>query len=346
MRSLFVPLNLGDPARSDQLFLYRVRDSHSVQHGILGGLSSQARNSSLIMPHERTLPNKLSLFRANHFRLEDRIPPIHLVFPDHYNIAKIIRELILDLSPVFSTKKGESIHEVFEVGDEDNRLLHDVISSLDKCLIADGHHRFTTWTLHPDAAPAQLPSYLVSSREVQIKSFSRLISGLNGYSRDGLAAKVAEIFEPIDFGADTLVRTVRLCIEGCWYRYQMSPYPVYLPMQSADVPIAEYNADHVEFFAELVDSKIIHEILGVELPQDHRVRFIEGNLSLSDIASLASKNSVAVVVDPPAIDDLFQMASRSQCMPPHSTWFGLKPDQDVITELINIFKCIAISRQS
>ena len=315
-------------------YIYRLISSEGRhQTGVVACSSIDDYLSGAIKKHENTRAEK-EYNRIRHVDgLSAQTGPIFLTFRSQGDVEKVLERVVQEESLYHIHADDGVEHIVWRVDNpEDEAALCTAFASTESLYIADGHHRaasavkagilrreraksagMTTQTLESD----YFLSVIFPSDQLSILDYNRVVSGLNGLSVKAFLEKVRERFfitGPFDDPVKPLQKGhFGMYIEDVWYKLivkgEFAPDD---PVSGLDVSI-------------LQDS-ILEPVLGIGDPRtDKRIDFIGGIRGSNELERRVSKDmTVAFLMYPTSIDELFSVADAGLLMPPKSTWFEPK----------------------
>lgn len=300
--------------------------------GVVGALG--LRDTSEVLPHERTLPkaksDRLALLRATRANLD----PIWGL-----SLAAGLTDALPALPPVATCTDDDGVrHDVAPVFDpEDLRAIRAVVESA-PIVLADGHHRFETARTHlaeSDARGADAIMTLVvelSEDQLDIEPIHRLLHGLSGDPPPRVA--LAEGFALRDAGPNTsdAVRALVAAMAaedgiGLVEREGLAlarPEPGAAAAALADEPSPVATTD-----AALVE----HLALPALAPAS-----VDYRADAFTVAELVAKGcaDAALLLRPPTVSATRAAAAAGVRMPQKTTFFWPKPRTGPVFRLLDL----------
>ena len=164
---------------------------------------------------------------------------------------------------------------------------------------------------------------------MRILPYNRVVTDLNGLSRQELLSKISQSFalhaapgavtpaKPGEFG---------LYLTGQWYRLNIHPslVPVNDPVERLDI--------------SLLADRLLAPLLGITDPRrDKRIDFIGGSRGLAELEKRVDSGEMAAALSmfPTRMEDLMAVADVGEVMPPKSTWFEPKLADGLVSHVLD-----------
>ena len=328
-RSLDDFLVRGVIARDAQpaYYIYRVASGSHTQTGIVLLVSVDCYRSGTLRRHELTRPDK-ETDRARLIQaLEAQTGLVMLAHRPHVDLSAVIEEVTQE-SPDFRAnldQGGATTQHCVWVVDELAAIerVTQAMVELGELFIADGHHRVAAGNRAAAAFPGRpeaqwLLGATFPADELRILDYNRVVSGLNGHSRDGFLSALDECFKvrPSQSPArPSRAGEYGLYLDGGWYaaRLRKGLAPENDPVGSLDVSLL---GDH-----------LLAPLLGIEDSRtDPRIDFVGGARGLAELERRVDSGaaSLAIALYPTPMQALMGVAGAGEIMPPKSTWFEPK----------------------
>lgn len=312
-------------------YVYRmVAGSHS-QTGIAVAASIAAYDAHRIRRHELTRPDKEDDRVQQIEALGAQTGPALLAYPDAPELDLLLEETASGAPSSDLVADTGVRHMIWVI--EDPLSLSRVVRAFDAMgalYIADGHHRsaaasrVTASRRAAGATPGgeqACEAFLAVAfphRQMRILPYNRVLSDLNGLSRDQFLVRVAERFtirssnDPVSPGEPG---EIGLYLPGSWYRLMIKP--ARLPK---DDPVARLDIS-------LLSNEILLPVLGIgDVRRDGRIDFVGGVRGPDELEARVNSGAAACAFSLFAtrMEDLMAVADAGQIMPPKSTWFEPK----------------------
>lgn len=148
--------------------------------------------------------------------------------------------------------------------------------------------------------------------ELAIMPYNRVVTDLNGFSRNDFIGKLSEqyLIEKGDYPIEK--HSFRMYLNG-WYK--LTPKFI-IP----DDAVASLDA-------QIMQDTILDPVLNIKNPKnDKRIDFVGGIRGEGELVKLvdSGKFEVAFSLYPVVIEDLIRVSEEDKLMPPKSTWFEPK----------------------
>lgn len=316
----------------NSFYIYQVVKPDFQCTGLLAATSAADYTHGVIKKHEDTLDRREKLF-ANYLEIvKFNAEPVLISHPDQPELKKLYQRVMKnDPDNDFKTPDGIR-HKLWAVADHE--LIRDIQESFEQfpaLYIADGHHRSASSAVLASRMSAENPnhtgqepynffmSYLIPETEIRIFDFNRMITDLNGLSKEGFLQEVGKIYTLEPKGGVPITPTEKheftMYLDGIYYRLRLrrKRYEFKGPLSSLD-PYILY-------------STILKPILGIkDLRQDHRIHYGSGKHNIARMAQLVDKGDFAVGfgLKPIEVSEIKAIADAGQVMPPKSTYIEPK----------------------
>jgi uncharacterized protein (DUF1015 family) len=342
--------------RTPGLYVYEQVTPSMVQRGLVGALGLRDPREGVVLPHEDVMPgpvaDRLELMRAT----ETNPDPILLVY-EGGGAASDIVEQACEYPALLTAQTPDGIrHRLRKITDE--RLLtavgHDLVDR--KAMIADGHHRYAAYRRleaeHDYAGDGPGPwSYglamLVDSvrHPLEIRAIHRVLPKLRGEDAiDALrtACQVTELHRQNEVDDITMAADIAI-LEG----REAAGRPAFLLVAAGRKWIAtdiepallasSIPADQPPVWRNL-DAAVLHYALIENVwhqPDDpeHVTYHHDGTEA---IAAAERTGGVAVLLRPPPIETVVELAAAGHRMPRKSTSFGPKPRTGILLRSLSV----------
>ncbi len=315
--------------KEKNLYVYSLKMGDHLQIGIAGAASVEDYNNNIIKKHEKTRKDKED-DRARHVMdLRSHTGPVFLTYRDNPNIDRIVEEITAE-PPYFSFVAADGIeHKLWKAGEKRSQLLSDLFEKEVPCFyIADGHHRAASASRSGIACKAQNPNHTgkedynyflavtFPSNQLRILAYNRVVKDLNGRSKEGFLAEIAQKFQVEKTTDQTPSKISEICmyLDHEWYKltpkFDTSKLGV---IEKLDISILQDN--------------LLGPVLGIDDPRtSKRIDFVGGIRGTKELVKLvdSGKAAVAFSMYPTTLDQLMDIADAGKIMPPKSTWFEPK----------------------
>lgn len=315
---------------TDCYYIYeQVMDGRS-QKGIVALASIDDYVSGVIKKHENTRADK-EVDRIRHVETcAAQTGPIFLAYRGKAELSEIVASQTSTAPEYDFTEEDGIIHRVWVISEPAivSRIA-EIFAEMEAIYIADGHHRCASAVKvglkkreeNPDYTGTEEFNFFLSvlfpAEELTIMDYNRVVTDLNGLSKEAFLDKVEECFvlekaeaspyKPREKG------TFGMYLDGEWYKLSEK--------KKVD------NRDVVEALdVSVLQNLLLGPILGIGDPKtDKRIDFVGGIRGLAELERRVSVDmTVAFSMYPTSIFELFDVADAGLLMPPKSTWFEPK----------------------
>jgi len=333
----------GSPA----LYVYQqTRAGQVIQRGLVGAVVMQPLDGGVILPHENVrvgpVEDRLALMRALHGNPE----PIFLLYdgggPASDRCAEAVR------SPVLATAMTEdgTQHDLWAITDEASlAVIADDLAGR-HAMIADGHHRYTTYGYLRDElrnagagnGPWDAGLTLLVDNSVatpDIRAIHRVVPGLSfatalsaaerGFRVRELGAEVTDVESALD--------VLRLQPAPAFVISDGSRFALLVDPDARQLAAAKPPAASPQWWA--LDASIASEFVLAALWQvTDAAGEVEAEHSPQAALELARRtNGTALLLNPAPLEAVMAVASVGAAMPRKSTLFLPKPQSGMVMRL-------------
>lgn len=311
-------------------YVYELVMDGRSQIGITACASVDDYMNQVIKKHENTREDK-EIDRIRHVdTCKAQTGPIFLAYRSHPVINEEIqrargKEHLYD----FTAADGIA-HKVWRIEDEEavNRI-RKAFGEVENIYIADGHHRCASAVKvsmkrrqeNPDYTGEEEFNYflsvLFSDDQLMIMDYNRVVTDLNGLSREEYLEKTGKFFQITELGTEPYKPerkgTFGMYLEDVWYKLERKEVPPGEdPVEALDVTV--------------IQDKLLDPVLGIKDPKtDKRIDFVGGIRGLKELERRVHTDAkIAFSLYPTSIDELFAVSDAGMLMPPKSTWFEPK----------------------
>jgi uncharacterized protein (DUF1015 family) len=323
------------------IYIYQVRREGITQTGIWTVTSIDDYLNNVVKKHELTNS-------AREQSLIDYIQqtgidanPVLITYSGVPAINYIIKAKIKHQADI-AFQKDQIDHFLWKIDDDKSlKILIDEFAKLSSTYIADGHHRAAATSLlgiqrrklnlkhKGDEEYNFFTSIYMSTDQLKIYGFNRLIKGLSGLSPEEIIVLISKKFNVIE--SDIEVEPHKMSTFGMYLASKWYHLSVKTEIVESDNPLNKLDVS-------ILQDHIISPIFKISNPRtDTRISYIGGKVPINKIALEVDNGtySVAFILYPTAIDQLMDVADAGEIMPPKSTWFEPKFDVGLLIHHIN-----------
>ena len=320
-------------------YVYRlIMDDHS-QVGLVAAASVADYDINRIRKHEYTRPAKEDDRVRQIEALNAQTGPVLLAYKSQADMDAILEETTKQ-PPLVDVTADDGVQHTFWVIDDEDTI--DKISAgfdaMDAIYIADGHHRSASASRvakshdlgnsDGDQSCDYFLSVIYPHNQMNILDYNRVITDLNGLSKDELLEKVKTSFSVSEESAavkPAKATEFGMYVDGQWYRLNINPELVPVdPVASLDVSLLADN--------------LIDPILGISDPRtDNRIDFVGGIRGLGELEKRVDSGEMAIAFSlyPTSMEALMAVADAGEVMPPKSTWFEPKLADGLVSHVLD-----------
>ncbi|MCM4161048.1 DUF1015 domain-containing protein [Antarcticibacterium flavum] len=313
-------------------YIYKIITRANTYMGIIAAASVEDYENNCIRKHEDTIELRENLFKEYLKVVGFNTEPVLLTYPDSPVIGEILETATANRPEYeFSTYNKET-HYLWRIDDKDTiATIQGEFEQMSCLYIADGHHRCASSYLlakeskdnnpgHTGTEPYNsFMSFLIPESELKIYEFSRLITDLNGWSKEEFLVQLDEWFRIENRGQEV------------YYPSKKHHFNMYLEGEFYSLYLRKTNYEFTDSLSTLdtyiLYDKILKPVLGIEdLRNDSRIAYIHGKNDLVEIKTQvdSGKYKVGFGMLPITIDEIKQVADEGLTMPPKSTYIEPK----------------------
>ena len=313
-------------------YLYQIVTRNQTYCGIIAAASVEDYENNLIKKHEDTIEFRETLFKDYLKVVGFNTEPVLLTYPDSDVIDNILQKAMHEIPEYEFTTHNKETHYLWKICDEAN--VNQIKAEFDKMphlYIADGHHRSASSCLLAKESKQANPehtgeesynffmSYLIAESNLKIYEYSRMVTDLNGLSKEEFLMQLDQWFRIENRNLETYTPTSKhhfnMYLDGEFYS-------LYLRKTGYEFTDSLSSLD-----TNILYEKILKPILGIiDLRNDSRIAYIHGKNDLIEMKSQVDNGSFAVGFGmlPLTIDEIKKVADEGLIMPPKSTYIEPK----------------------
>jgi len=319
-------------------YVYRlIMDDHS-QVGLVAVASVADYDINRVRKHEFTRPAKEDDRVRQIEALNAQTGPVLLAYKSQADMDAILEETTRQPPLVDVTADDGVQHTFWKIDDEATiEKISAGFDAMNAIYIADGHHRSASASRvaksHEMSGDGnQNCDYFLSviypHNQMNILDYNRVITDLNGLSKDELLEKVKTSFTVTEESAavkPAKATEFGMYIDGQWYRLNINPELVPNdPVESLDVSLLADN--------------LIEPVLGISDPRtDNHIDFVGGIRGLGELEKRVDSGEMAIAFSlyPTSMEALMAVADAGEVMPPKSTWFEPKLADGLVSHVLD-----------
>ncbi|MDH5484420.1 MAG: DUF1015 family protein [Gammaproteobacteria bacterium] len=317
-------------------YVYQLTMGEHVQTGIVAAASVKHYDTNRIRKHEFTRPAKEDDRVRQIEALNAQTGPVLLAYKSDAEIDEILRK-VTETQPVYDLKADDGIGHRFWVIEDQATMdkLSAGFDAMEAIYIADGHHRSASASRVAKSiggSDEQMSHYFLSvifpHNQMKIFDYNRVVTDLNGLSKDEFLAKIATNFSCVKENAavkPSKATEFGMYLDGEWYRLNINADLIPNdPVASLDVSLLADNL--LEPFLAIVDPRT-----------DSRIDFVGGIRGLEGLEKRVNSGEMAVAFSlyPTSMEALMAVADANEVMPPKSTWFEPKLADGLVSHVLD-----------
>lgn len=297
-------------------------------NGIIAATSSEDYKQNNIKKHEDTLAKREQDFKTYLQQVGFNAEPVLLTYPDNATLAEVIKQTQNNFAEFEFTTTYRDTHYLWKIDDVATvTKIEDEFKTIKTIYIADGHHRSASSYLLSEDEKEKNPnhngnedynffmSYLIPESELVIHEFNRLVTDLNGLTKEAFLIKLDTYFRIENRGLITYKplksHHFSMYLDGEFYS-------LYLRKTNYEFKTALDELD-----AQILYKTILEPILGIEdLRNNNRISYVNGQHEMVTIKSSVDNGDfkVGFGMCPATVAQIKQIADQGLKMPPKSTY--------------------------
>ncbi|WBL24946.1 DUF1015 domain-containing protein [Zunongwangia sp. HGR-M22] len=313
-------------------YVYKMESRDLSCCGIIAAASAEDYKNGIIKKHEDTIASREILFKDYVKTVGFNTEPVLLTYENRPEIQAFLAK-IMQQNPEyeFATRQRE-MHYLWKIDNKaEIEQIQQFFSNMDSIYIADGHHRCaSSFLLSQESAKNNenhtgkesynhFLSYFIPENDLKIYQFRRLITDLNGYSKEDFLIKLDEHFRIENRKLDA------------YQPEKKHHFKMYLDGEFYSLYLRKTSMNFTDTLSQL-DSQILYDlvlkpILGInDLRKDKRINYIPGKRDILEMKKLIDSGefSVGFGMLPVSISEIKKIADEGLTMPPKSTYIEPK----------------------
>ncbi len=315
--------------KKPSLYIYKIVNRYGQEfNGIIAATSAEDYEKDVIKKHEDTIASREQTFKTYLKTVGFNAEPVLLTYPDNTVIDKIITETQKGYAEFEFTMTYRDTHYLWKVDDEATILkIQNEFKKMETIYIADGHHRSaSSYLLYKDEKESNpehngtesynfFMSYLIPESDLVIHEFNRLITDLNGLTKEEFLIKLDEFYRIENRGVipyhPSKSHHFSMYLDGEFYSLYLRK------------TIYQFNTALDQLDAQILYKTILKPILAIEdLRNDRRISYVNGQHEMVTIKTSVDSGDykVGFGMCPSNVNQMKQIADEGLKMPPKSTY--------------------------
>ena len=321
---------LKQDAKPAYYIYQQIKGAHSYT-GIIAGTSVDDYNNGVIKIHEQTLTKREEIFTNYLDVCEFNAEPVLLAYDGEKSINAVIKKYTKTRSEYEFTTSDKVTHLLWIVDKpSDIKTIENGFKKTKSIYIADGHHRSSSSALLADLRRKRNKnhtgkemynfclSYLVSSDQLRILEFNRLVNETGKLTEEEILSRIGEKFVVKKISGIKVkpgrLHQFTMYMNNTWYMLTLrKEFYGKKPVDQLD--------------AQILTTYILAPIFGiVDLKNDSRIDFAGGNLGTTHLQKKVDSGDaeIAFCLYPVTYKQLKLIADTHSIMPPKSTYIEPK----------------------
>ncbi|WP_411768849.1 DUF1015 domain-containing protein [Winogradskyella sp. A3E31] len=310
-------------------YVYKIVNRNNQEfNGIVAAASAEDYENDVIKKHEDTLSSREETFKTYLKTVGFNAEPVLLTYPDNSVISKIIKDAQKKHAEFEFAMTYRDTHYLWKI-DDDTIIakLQKEFEAMDTVYIADGHHRSSSSYLLYKDLKSQNPnhngkepynhfmSYLIPESDLVIQEFNRLVTDLNGLSKEAFLIQLDTAFRIENRGQFPYMPSKKhhfsMYLDGDYYS-------LYLRQTDYTFTTALDRLD-----AQILYKAVLDPILGIDdLRDNKRIEYVDGNHEVITLKNSvdSGKFKVGFGMLPATVEQMKKIADEGLKMPPKSTY--------------------------
>lgn len=314
-------------------YVYKIVDrDKQVFNGIVAAASALDYENDVIKKHEDTIEHREIIFKDYLKTVGFNAEPVLLTYPDNEVIAHIISKKQKERAEFEFTTTYRDTHYLWKVDDYASIVkIQKEFENIEIIYIADGHHRSaSSYLLYRDMMANDpnykgdehynfFMSYLLPESNLKIHEFNRMVTDLNGLSKEEFLIRLDALYRIENRGEIPYKPSKKhhfsMYLDGEFYS-------LYLRKSSYEINTSLDGLD-----TQILYKTILQPILGIkDLRNGHRISYINGKKDIVNMKSSVDSGTYVVGFGmvPVTINEMKQIANDGLKMPPKSTFIEPK----------------------
>jgi len=311
-------------------YIYKIQKSNISQTGLLGLVPVNANSALKIHPHEQTILEKEISYE--NFLETQRVQsnPVFLVHKYHKHIDYTIKQITENKPETVFYLPNDTQHSIWKVN---NTFLANKLEiyyqEIEDLYIADGHHRYSAARRVSTRLPRlnSMFSFLVSNNQVNIEAFNRLVEIPENISLNEFMNNLKEYFDLTILSTPLTPSSmeIELYINSQWYELKLK--------KQLSKRLNKLNQNGYW----ILDNYIFKNILNIKDQRfSKEISYLSGENDLQELEKKVDKVGHAAGFSLAPIDKnkFIDYAEVGHLLPPHSTYFTLKPAENIMSYLM------------
>ncbi|MDV7187530.1 DUF1015 domain-containing protein [Lutibacter sp. TH_r2] len=315
-----------------QYYLHEKTYKGDVFWGIIAAAHTDDYQNNIIKKHEDTLKHREELFGDYLDITGFNAEPVLLTYPESNYLNRVYRKYKEKRSEYEFTTHTKRLHKLWIIDQAlDIQNIEKEFSKMNAIYIADGHHRTASSNYLAQKRKSQNPnhtgnecynyfmSYLISDTNLKISAFDRLITDLNGNTKQEFLDKLNVLYRIENKSPNQYQPSVKhhfsMYLDGDYYS---------LYLRKTDYPINNALSD---LDTHIIHKTILKPILGIkDLKTDPRIKCLPAINSKKQLKKAvdSGKYKVGFGLFPVSITQLKAVVNEDLRMPPKSTYIEPK----------------------
>lgn len=313
-------------------YLYHTQSGACSAYGVFCAASTEDYRNNRIKRHEDTLSRREELFADYLEKVRFNAEPVLIAYPDEPGLGVLFGEIMQEAPEYHFTTPDRVTHRLWVIRRQGRvAAIREAFRAMDSLYIADGHHRSASSDLlarrmetRPGGAEQGMAfryfmAYLIPESQLRIHSFYRLLTTLNGLTKNELLVRLDHAFRIHEMGPAHFEPTEKhqfsMYLEGEFFALYLRRQP----LASKD-PLGQLDT-------HLLYENILKPVFGISDPRnDPRLRYLHDRHGGAGMRQRVDRGTCAIGfgMKPVTMGEIKAVADAGQTMPPKSTFIEPK----------------------
>jgi len=300
-------------------YLYELQSKNRSFTGIIAAVSIDDYFEGVIKKHEDTLQYRVDQFGEYLHITGFNTEPVLIAYPQNDVLEKWIHNRKHKRPINHFTTPNRDKHTLWRIKEKDETdFITKHFEAVPNLYIADGHHRCASAAKlfsEQDTKNENLNffmAFLISENEVKIHEYNRVITDLNGLSKENFLKRLSSDF------------MIGNKYQELWKPGRRGEFGMYL---DGEFYALQQKIENAGLDAQNLYDSVLNPVLGIgDLRIDSRIEYIPGNTAVTKIKDAVDSGEfeVGFTLFPVDFKCIKKLADNNEIMPPKSTYIEPK----------------------
>lgn len=311
------------------LYIYKkVTPQNRIYCGIIGATSVEDYRKKVIQKHEATLEKREVLFENYLKKTGFNAEPVLLTYPDNPKVTAIMEKYCKTRAEYEFSSQDKNLHLLWVVSNqEDIKTIQEAFKNVNSLLIADGHHRTAaSLLLAEDLANHNsehngtedynfFMSYLLPASQLNISSFHRFVTDLNGHTPESILMELDSCFKIKNYGKTLFIPTEKhtfsMYINGSFFSLELRK------------SVYNFSDEFSKLDSVILYRKILQGLLGIkDIRSDERMSYLGNDNDYLELKNKVDDGTFAISfgMRPVTFEEIKTITDQGQTLLPKTTY--------------------------